>query len=201
MKKYRPTILLGLLVFSAIGCGLWNKQSASTQQIEGMPSGTEDVIVSEKIKQSDGLNNANGNVMTDMGLVDSQIVWLDFESGYAKAITEKKMLLVDAYTDWCGWCKVMERETYSDKKVIKKVNTHFVTVKLNPEKSRTYKFGDSTMEASELYLWLGNGKSNGFPSTFFMVKPGKTDERYTAVGHIEAKEFMNVLDQVIAKRN
>ena len=32
------------------------------------------------------------------------LVWLDFESGYKKAVAENKIILVDMYTNWCYWC-------------------------------------------------------------------------------------------------
>ena len=57
-----------------------------------------------------------------------------FESGFVKAKREGKILLVDVYTDWCGYCKKMDRETYTDAKIIEKLNKDFVMVKLNPEK-------------------------------------------------------------------
>src|SRR5690349_18588878 len=68
----------------------------------------------------------------------STVQWLDFESGFAKAKKEHKILLVDVYTDWCGYCKVMDRETYTNDTVIRTLKQHFVTVKLNPEKERKY---------------------------------------------------------------
>lgn len=128
------------------------------------------------------------------------LTWLDFESGYAKAVKEDKMLLIDVYTDWCGWCKVMDRTTYSNDTIVQRINEKFVAVKLNPEKARNYVFGDKTMSATELHRWLGYGQTFGYPTTYFMTAPGKTEERYAQVGYMEPKEFGGILDQVIAKK-
>jgi uncharacterized protein YyaL (SSP411 family) len=126
--------------------------------------------------------------------------WLDFESGYAKAVKENKMLLIDVYTDWCGWCKVMDRTTYSNDTVIDLINASFVAVKLNPEKDRTYTFGDTSMKSAELHRWLGYGQTFGYPTTYFMVAPGKRDERYAQVGYMEAAEFAGILQMVLDKK-
>lgn len=44
-----------------------------------------------------------------------------------------KPIFLDAYTDWCGWCKVMDKETFSDPKVAKVMNASFVCVKMEME--------------------------------------------------------------------
>jgi len=38
----------------------------------------------------------------------NELTWNDFDSGYKLAKKKKKIMLVDVYTDWCGWCKVMD---------------------------------------------------------------------------------------------
>ena len=128
-----------------------------------------------------------------------ELKWLDFESGYAKAAKEKKILLVDVYTDWCGWCKVMDKNTYSNDTIIQLINEKFVPVKLNPEKNRTYNFGDKTMSASDLHKWLGYGQTFGYPTTYFMVHPGISEERYAQAGYLDAKAFGEILNIVINK--
>src|ERR1043166_1262050 len=59
--------------------------------------------------------------------------WYQWNEGYPIAQKQGKMILVDAYTDWCGWCKKMDRDTYTNSDVIKKLNQHFIIVKFNPE--------------------------------------------------------------------
>src|SRR4051812_21578649 len=64
---------------------------------------------------------------------NDKLVWYGWNEGYEKAIKENKIVLVDAYTDWCGWCKKMDRDTYANPEVIKKLNQHFIAIKFNPE--------------------------------------------------------------------
>ena len=128
------------------------------------------------------------------------IVWLDFESGYKKAVAENKIILVAMYTNWCYWCKVMDRETYTDSAIIAEINTHFVPVKMNPEVDATFRFGDTVMNNVELFLWLGHGKQFGFPTSYFWLQPGKSDERYCLAGYHEPSAFMQILKQIEAKK-
>lgn len=79
-----------------------------------------------------------------------QIEWLTFEEAASKTASQPKMILVDVYTDWCGWCKKMDKDTFRDPKVIAFVNEHFYPVKLNAENSkRKFNFkGKEYTEAS-----------------------------------------------------
>jgi thioredoxin-related protein len=44
-----------------------------------------------------------------------------------------KYLMVDAYTDWCGWCKVQDKKTFHHPRVAQFFNENFVAVKINFE--------------------------------------------------------------------
>jgi thioredoxin-related protein len=139
--------------------------------------------------------------VTDKKPIPSKtLVWLDFETGYKKAVAENKIILVDMYTNWCYWCKVMDKETYTDSGIIAEINTHFVPVKMNPEVDARFTFGDTTMSNSELFLWLGYGKQFGFPTSYFWLQPGKSEERYCLAGYHEPAAFMQILKQIEAKK-
>src|SRR5581483_8419328 len=61
--------------------------------------------------------------------------WLkDYSLALRKAEAEKKPLLIDITTDWCGWSKKMDRETFADSSVQKELRS-FVLIRLNPETS------------------------------------------------------------------
>jgi thioredoxin-related protein len=49
------------------------------------------------------------------------------------AKAQNKYLFVDAYTDWCGWCKVMDKKTFTDEGVASIMNSKFVNVKIEME--------------------------------------------------------------------
>lgn len=50
------------------------------------------------------------------------------------AAEENKYLMVDAYTDWCGWCKVQDKETFHHPEVAAYMNKNFVSVKIDFER-------------------------------------------------------------------
>src|SRR5687768_17162922 len=55
---------------------------------------------------------------------------------------DKRKIVIDLYTDWCGWCKVMDAQTFADKKVAEYVNKNFYAVKFNAEMRDSLLFGD-----------------------------------------------------------
>jgi len=62
------------------------------------------------------------------------IAWGDkFEPALAAAAKSKRTVMIDFYTDWCGWCKRLDADTYSDASV-GKVCEKMVCVKLNAER-------------------------------------------------------------------
>jgi len=58
----------------------------------------------------------------------TEIQWVDFTAGYASAKESGKILLIDVYTDWCGWCKVMDNKTYTDSQVIQTLAKDYVVL-------------------------------------------------------------------------
>ncbi len=132
------------------------------------------------------------NTETQTEKVDSVFNWVDFTTGYAQAKSENKYLLVDVYTDWCGWCKVMDKKTYTDMSVIKELAKNYVCVKLNPEKNLNYTMDGTTYSALQIKNILSENRSDGYPSTYFM-KPAADKKVVAVVGYIEAKDFYKYL--------
>ena len=68
-----------------------------------------------------------------------------------KNLKDKKVL-VDLYTSWCGWCKVMDKKTFTDQAVIDYLNENFVLVKFNAEQRESVTF------KGETYEWMSAGR-------------------------------------------
>lgn len=127
---------------------------------------------------------------------NDKLVWHDWNTGYEKAIKENKIVLVDAYTEWCGWCKKMDRDTYANPEVIKKINQHFIAIKFNPEiPFAGYKIAGQTFDNKQLYNMLSQGNSTGFPTTYY-ITPAK-NALSIDVGYKGPEDFMKVLDAAI----
>ncbi len=61
------------------------------------------------------------------------INWMTWDEVQVAMKKEPRKVWVDVYTDWCGWCKVMDKKTFSNPDVIKYMNKHFYAVKFNAE--------------------------------------------------------------------
>ncbi len=112
----------------------------------------------------------------------AQIKWLTWEEAMEKSRTEKKKIVVDIYTDWCGWCKKMDKTTFSDDRIVKYINKYYYPVKLDAEQKNEILFNGQTYQYTkygnrgyhQLATMLLNGKMS-FPSFVFL------DENFTLI--------------------
>jgi thioredoxin-related protein len=75
-----------------------------------------------------------------------KIEWMSFEAAIdaqAKADQPKK-IFIDVYTDWCGWCKKMDKETFNNPEVAVYMQQHFYMVKLDGEGKKPIVFRGKT---------------------------------------------------------
>lgn len=61
------------------------------------------------------------------------IKWMTYDQAVKAQKKSAKPIFMDVYTDWCGPCKMLDKQTFKDKAVIKYVNTNFYAVKFNAE--------------------------------------------------------------------
>ena len=127
---------------------------------------------------------------------DKELKWLDWNTGYPLAKKTNKIILVDSYTDWCGWCKKMDRDTYTDTKIINALNKDFIIIKFNPEIGDVqYDLDGVKISGRDLYSQLTQGKSTGFPTTYF-IQPNKKQIQLVA-GYLGPEDFLKILDQIV----
>lgn len=98
-----------------------------------------------------------------------------YEEALKKAQKEDKQIFVDVYTSWCGPCKMMAKNVFSDESVGKYYNQHFVCLKLDAEKEKKHGF-------------FKNYQAGGYPSLFWMSAAGKLIDMH--VGYMEAQAFI-----------
>jgi thioredoxin-related protein len=79
---------------------------------------------------------------SDPGLVK----WLTFEEAVEKSKKEKRPVFIDVYTDWCGWCKVMDKNTFNEPEVARILNEKFYAVKFDAEQREEIVFSGTTFK-------------------------------------------------------
>ncbi|MDI1232911.1 MAG: DUF255 domain-containing protein [bacterium] len=131
---------------------------------------------------------------------DSTLRWYSPTEGYAKAKKENKILVVDVYTDWCYWCKVMDKETYTKMDIILKMNQYFVAVKFNPEIAATHTINGQQLSSDALLSLLNNGgRNSGYPTTFFWKELTDNSKASSYPGYREPTGFNDILNSWINK--
>lgn len=123
-----------------------------------------------------------------------QIEWKSFEE--AEQIIKKnpeKQILMYYYTDWCGYCKKMEKETFANADAVTYINSNFIPVKFNAESKEKVNF------LGYNYSYIAKGKVNSFaffnlngqmayPGTAILDKNSKLSN--SLLGYMNPSEFM-----------
>jgi thioredoxin-related protein len=83
--------------------------------------------------QAGSQNKAKEKVMSG----GEKIRWYSFEEAYQLNKKKQKKIFIDVFTDWCGWCKKMDAETFTNPVISEYMMKHFYCVKLNAERKDT----------------------------------------------------------------
>jgi thiol:disulfide interchange protein len=94
----------------------------------------------------------------------------------AKAKAEKKPVFLDAYATWCGPCKMMERDVFTDPKVAAYFNEKFIAIRIDME------HGEGPALAKRL------PSIDGYPSLLFFGSDGYLTK--TILGSRNAEDFL-----------
>ncbi|MFK8057689.1 MAG: thioredoxin family protein [Saprospiraceae bacterium] len=116
------TFIYGLVALIGFGLCYWqlnDTQLASNTVQAGMMSTMLDAPLEE--------------VNTDPTAEAVDITWITWEEAVAANKTNPKKIIIDVYTDWCGWCKRMDATTFKDPKVEAYIAQNFYAVKFNAE--------------------------------------------------------------------
>ncbi len=78
-----------------------------------------------------------------------KINWITWEQAVEANKTTPKKIFVDLYTDWCGWCKVMDKETFTVDSIAEYMSKNYYCVKFNAEQKGAIDFGGQKFEFIE----------------------------------------------------
>ncbi len=110
----------------------------------------------------------------------------DFDKIKKKAVAENKLIFFDAYTQWCGPCRKMEKTTFLHDTIIKFFGKHFISYKMNMDLS-------TTKAMAKRY------DIHSYPTYIFM--DGKGQEIAKVTGYLTAEELLAVSKKVLENGN
>lgn len=116
------------------------------------------------------------------------IQWLTFEQALKAAEKQKKKVFIDVYTEWCGWCKVMDAQTFTDKKIAEYVNKKYYAVKLDAESMKTFTYKGQQVSERELAQKLN---VTAYPTTVYL------DENFDLLSPVPGFLKVPELDKIL----
>lgn len=118
--------------------------------------------------------------------------WLTFDDAMEDAQQSQNLVLVDVYAPWCGYCRKMQKETYTDDTVKGHLNSYFEVARLdgtNGDSLVTYQ--EQTLKPSMLAQHFG---ATGYPTTVFLRPDGEI--LFQQPGYIAPDQFALMIEYV-----
>tara|TARA_B100001063_G_scaffold243187_1_gene273282 strand:+ start:55 stop:630 length:576 start_codon:yes stop_codon:yes gene_type:complete len=117
-------------------------------------------------------------VFLSFSIHSQEINWISLEKVTELQRTNPKNVIIDVYTNWCGPCKLMDKNTFSNPEIVNYINNNYYAVKFNAEGNETVSFMNKTFtnpnydssrsqrrnSSHEFTRFLG---INAYPSTLF----------------------------------
>jgi len=114
----------------------------------------------------------------------ARISWTrTLDEAKSKAAAGNRLIIVDMYADWCGWCKKMDAETWADPQVIQQ-QSKYVFLRLNAEKEP-----DGIALRKQFSI-------TGFPTIMLLNSDGSEFDRLE--GFLPARQFLEGLSGVVS---
>ncbi len=142
--------------------------------------------------------------MTVFSQQGKTVQWISFEQLSDSLQNNPKKVFIDFYADWCSPCLKMQRDVFTDKKIIQELNKNFYAVKMNVESADTIQFGDQTFinkrakrrnPVHEIPLLMASQKNKPFslPALVFLDKNFVATARYFQ--YLNAEQFLNIISK------
>lgn len=122
---------------------------------------------------------SKNNKAEEVGIKFQQIRFAD---ALAKAQKENKIIFIDAYASWCGPCKLMAKNTFTDANVGDFFNKKFINLKIDMEKDAD---GPEIMKKYRV---------SAYPTFLFIDGKGKLV--HSLMGYQNASQFLGSVQAV-----
>jgi thiol:disulfide interchange protein len=155
-------------------------------QAQEMPPSADNDVQSEEIAQEAAYEEPQptpqmyeesyGDSYQSLAANMTRLTWQhDLKTSLSLAKHAQKLVLIDFYTDWCGWCKRLDRDVYANARIAQFVDSQFVPLKLNAEDN-----GEGQAFAKKLEI-------RGYPCTVVLDSNGKVKGMF--YGYRKPAEF------------
>ena len=104
------------------------------------------------------------------------------EEAKIRAEKENKLIFIDAYADWCGPCKWMTANTFTDSDVGEYFEANFISIQIDMESEIGIEFD------TEYYV-------DAYPTLLFLNSKGEVVKRYS--GALDPIEFLGLGNRVV----
>lgn len=123
--------------------------------------------------------------------VKSTLRWYTYNEGISRARAQQRPVIIDFYASWCHWCKVMERETFSNEQVKKRLAADYIAIRIDMESNTAIRLKGRTLAPQEFASMMG---VRGLPTLAFLDKNG---EPITAIpGFIKPDILLPLLNYI-----
>lgn len=131
-----------------------------------------------------------------------EIKWMSMDEALAAQKKKAKPIFMDVYTDWCGPCKMLDKNTFQDKAVADYINANYYPVKFNAEGNTEFSFMGKKF-ANPKYIPNRKGRNathefasflsiSAYPSMVVLNPKGEVEN--TIVGYHQPDQLLQALN-------
>lgn len=99
-------------------------------------------------------------ISISVNITAQEINWVTFEEAIELQKKEPRKIIMDAYTNWCGPCKILDKNTFHNADVVAYVNKNYYAVKFNAEGNSEVRFKDKVFTNPEYKPELANRRNS-----------------------------------------
>lgn len=143
---------ISLVFLCLVVCLTSCKDSAPETTTQDTPSKKTVVNQPKNAKKIKANKTTKSTVANKTQTIANGMEWLSFDDVAKMGNKEGKKYLVDVYTSWCGWCKVMDKQTFTNPEVQSYVDEKFHPVKFDAEQKDPIGF------KGKQYEWTPGGR-------------------------------------------
>lgn len=132
--------------------------------------------------------------LTGFKAPEEKVNWVTLDEAQQMVKENPRAIFIDFTAEWCGWCKVMDKNTFSDAEVATFMNEQFYAVKLDYDSSKKLDFFGEKLTARELGTKY---KVPGLPTILLLSHDSKKSK--TLAGYKKPEPFLKGLKSFIDK--